>query len=88
MLTGNTKSGFQFKIEDQALDDYEILEMLTEIDDGNGVLVPKMIERLLGKEQKEALKEHLRNKEGKVSTQNIMIEVMDIFKSSNEGKNS
>ncbi|MDD6742206.1 MAG: hypothetical protein PUE22_01675 [Roseburia porci] len=88
MLTGNTKSGFQFKIEDQALDDYEILEMLTEIDDGNGVLVPKMIERLLGKEQKEALKEHLRNKEGKVSTQNMMIEVMDIFKSSNEGKNS
>ena len=62
--------------------------MLTEIDDGNGVLVPKMIERLLGKEQKEALKEHLRNKEGKVSTQNMMIEVMDIFKSSNEGKNS
>lgn len=88
MLTGNTKSGFRFKIEDQALDDYEILEMLTEIDDGNGVLVPKMIERLLGKEQKEALKEHLRNKEGKVSTQNMMIEVMDIFKSSNEGKNS
>ena len=88
MLTGNTKSGFQFKIEDQALDDYEILEMLTEIDDGNGVLVPKMIERLLGKEQKEALKEHLRNKEGKVSTQNMMSEVMDIFKSSNEGKNS
>ena len=88
MLTGNTKSGFHFKIEDQALDDYEILEMLTEIDDGNGVLVPKMIERLLGKEQKEALKEHLRNKEGKVSTQNMMIEVMDIFKSSNEGKNS
>lgn len=88
MLTGNTKSGFQFKIEDQALDDYEILEMLTEIDDGNGALVPKMIERLLGKEQKEALKEHLRNKEGKVSTRNMMIEVMDIFKSSNEGKNS
>ena len=88
MLTGNTKSGFQFKIEDQALDDYEILEMLTQIDDGNGVLLPKMIERLLGKEQKEALKEHLRNKEGKVSTQNMMIEVMDIFKSSNEGKNS
>lgn len=88
MLKGKTQSGFEFKIEDQTLDDYELLEMLTEIDDGNGVLVPKMVERLLGKEQKTALKDHLRNKEGRVSTQGMMTEVMEIFKASNTGKKS
>lgn len=88
MLKGKTESGFPFEIEEQVLDDYELLEILAEIDGGNGGLVPAMVTRLLGKEQKDALKEHLRNKDGKVSTQAMMTEVMEIFKSKQEGKNS
>ena len=88
MFKGKTESGFEFAISEEALDDYELLEILAEIDNGNGGLVPEMVTRLLGKEQKEALKEHLRDKNGKISTQSMMNEVMEIFKSNQEGKNS
>ena len=27
MITGKTRSGFEFEIEDEALDDYEMLEL-------------------------------------------------------------
>ena len=32
MITGKTRSGFEFEIEDEALDDYEMLEILSVMD--------------------------------------------------------
>ena len=32
MITGKTKSGFEFEIEEEKLDDYELLELLMEAD--------------------------------------------------------
>lgn len=88
MMKGKTSTGFEFSLEDEAMDDYELLEVVSKIDTGDYTLVPSMIEMLLGKEQKEKLKDHIRNKNGKVSVKNMMEEVMEIFKESTPGKNS
>lgn len=87
MKTGKTSTGFEFKIEDDVLDDYELLEVISEVDRGDYGKVTEMVEMLLGTEQKEKLKEHVRNENGKVSAAKIMDEVKDIFEASNEIKN-
>ena len=35
MFTGKTSSGFEFSLQDEVLDDYELLETLQDIDDGD-----------------------------------------------------
>lgn len=46
------------------------------------------LNRLLGKEQKDRLKEHLRTENGRVPASKMMIEIGEIFNSVKEGKNS
>ena len=87
MITGTTSTGFAFELEDDVFDDYELLEVLKEIDEGNEEHVVTMVDILLGEEQKKLLKEHVRNEKGKVSVTRIMEEVTEIFNLCNEGKN-
>lgn len=88
MLTGKTTSGFEFEIEDERLDDYELLEKLCEIDEGNGGKIASAITDLLGEKQKEMLKEHIRNKDGRVSAKRMIGEFAEILNATKEGKNS
>jgi hypothetical protein len=88
MITGKTRSGFEFEIEDEALDDYEMLEKLSEIDKGNTQYVTDVVEMLLGKEQKDALKDHLRNERGRVTAHAMTETITDIFTGCSQGKNS
>lgn len=55
MIQGTTASGFAFEIADEAADDMEILEGLCQIDAGQIGGLMKVIERLLGSEQKARL---------------------------------
>lgn len=83
MKHGKTSSGFEFELDDEVLDDYELLEMLTELDEGRYDRVTRTVEKLLGKEQKEKLKEHIR-KDGKVSASEFMNEIAEIFQNAND----
>lgn len=88
MIKGQTESGFVFEIEEEVLDDYELLEALCQIDEGDASKTIKMVDMLLGKEQKEKLKEHVRAGGKRVSAKKLIAEVMGIFNAVNEGKNS
>lgn len=89
MICGKTASGFEFTLEEEVLDNYELLETLAEIDQGNYGKLTEMTTLLLGEEQKDSLKEHVRNDKGKISIKKMMDEVSEIFKSAKEtGKNS
>lgn len=65
MISGTTKSGFTYSIEDDALDDQELLDAFMDMDNGNLSAYREAIVRLLGKEQKERLYNFLRDKETK-----------------------
>ena len=78
-MIGRTESGFEFDVDDKSLDDYELLEDLAEIADGNEGKVVSVFTRLLGSEQKNKLKEHVRNDAGKVSASGMTKELLNIF---------
>lgn len=86
-LEGTTKSGFQYKISKARLENYELIEALSEVD-ANPLLIPKTVNLLLGKEQATKLKDHLRDDEGLVSSKKITHEMMEIFQHQEEAKNS
>lgn len=87
MIEGKTKSGFSYKIPKENLNNYELVEVIGEVED-NPLLISKTVNLLLGKEQTEKLKNHLRTDTGIVPTDKISAEIMEIFESQQETKNS
>lgn len=76
MIEGKTKSGFKYRIDDNALDDMELLDALMDMDedrDGKGIYASrKALRSLLGEKQVEDLYEFIRDKEtGKVSAKKV-----------------
>jgi hypothetical protein len=87
MLTGKTTSGFEYVISKARLENYELIEALSEVDE-NPLLLPKTLNLLLGKEQANKLKDHLRDDEGLVSFEKLSNEITEILQNQNETKNS
>ena len=86
-MKGTTSSGFEYNLDETALDDYELLEDLCELDNGNTARTISALNRLLGTEQKDRLKEHLREENGRGPASKMMIEMGEIFNSVKAGKN-
>ena len=78
MTKGVTKSGFSYSVYEESLNDYELLEMISELDD-NPLILPKIVNKILGKKQAQRLKDHIRNKNGVVDSQKFTVELTQIF---------
>lgn len=90
MVEGKLKNGFEVKIEDENLDDFEVFEALCDIEQnpdniGKSIFVYR---RLLGEEQFERLKEHMKKPSGKISTDEMLKTLNEILNINNETKNS
>ena len=88
MLTGTTSSGFDWKIEEDALDDMELLDALSEIDAGKLDSVSAACLHLLGKEQRAALYNHRRDEKGRVRISAVSDELGEILMGLRDGKKS
>ncbi len=86
MIKGKTPTGFEYEIDKEALDDYEVLEKFGEME-GNPSVISQIIDKLLGVEQKEELKEHVRSESGRVSAKRMGEELNHIFEGQQETKN-
>jgi len=86
MLKGKTESGFEFEVADAAMNNYELVEVLAEVDT-NALLLPKLVNMLLGEDQKKRLMDHVRTDDGTVPIDAISAEIMEIFQSG-KAKNS
>lgn len=87
MIHGTTNSGFCYEVDEKRLDDYELLEALSSVDNGNGQDIVVVNKLLLGENQLKALKAHLR-KDGVVSLRDMIAEIKDIFEGCKPIKNS
>ena len=87
MISGKTKSGFEFEMDDQSLNDMELIENLKAVDKGDITVLPEILNSLLGKEQKKKLYDHVRTEAGRVPMELVAAELNDIFKASKEIKN-
>lgn len=92
MVTGKTKSGFSFKIDERALHDVTLYNLIGLYDDGTDIqkvtILPKLANFLLGSKGYEALEKHLRKQnDGFCSLENIQAELMQIISANKETKN-
>lgn len=81
------ESGFALDIDDRKLDDYELVEALTDIDKGQVSRMTDAVNILLG-ESKPALFEHIREKKGYVSTEEVKNALLEIIGGLKNGKKS
>ena len=78
MKKGVTKSGFEYELTDERLNNFELFDVMAEVDE-NSLLIPKMLTLLLGKDQKKALYDHLRDEKGIVPIEKVTEEIKEIF---------
>lgn len=88
MTTGKTSTGFEYQLKDGIFDSYELLETLRKIDKGESGYIVDMVDMMFSAEQKEALKSHVREEDGRIPASKLLKEVMEIFQKENKGKNS
>lgn len=84
MLKGETKTGFKFEILDEALDDWEVLECLSDLEENPQGII-KVARLLLDQKQYKALKEHCKVN-GHVKMSLMSNEISDIFESNSTAK--
>ena len=86
-MTARLNDGFEVEISESVTDDWEFLEVLSDIDEGETGLIVKAAKMLLGNDGVKALKEHLRNKDGKVSSTAMVTALGELMESVNSLKN-
>lgn len=86
MIKGKLESGFEFSLDENIFDDFELVELYAKVAK-NPIWIGDLAERLLGAEQKKALVEHLRDETGKVHTTAIMKALAEIEEAIPTAKN-
>jgi len=75
MVEGKLSNGFEYKIPEENLDNYETFEKLCDIDqdpENNIYLVREVLTDILTKEQYEELKAFVREQDGRISMTKMM----------------
>lgn len=87
MAKGKTKSGFEFDIPDDVMNDMELFEALCDADAGDYSAAVPICRKILG-EQKKALYDHLRTEDGRVPVDKVFTEITEIIEAVKNGKKS
>lgn len=87
MLKGKSETGFEFELDEEVLDDWELLELLERIDDGDVTVLSKAVVSVLGKDQYERLKDFIKQRDGKIKVSIMMQEFNSIMSAEKETKN-
>ena len=77
MLKGKTKTGFEYEFDENLFKDYELVELLAEVDD-NPLVLPQIFKKLIGDRVKD-LKDHVRDETGVVDIEKMVAEFEDII---------
>ena len=92
IFTVTTSSGFEYRVDKDALDDMEVFEDLMTMEDPNATKPEKMratnraFRLLIGDEQKKKLDAYLKERDGRVRISAYQREIVELFRSMNDGK--
>lgn len=88
MITGVTKSGFHFRVDENAMNDMELVDILADNTMDDSFRMSHVLRKLLPGEQRKALYDHVRV-DGRVPVDAVVSAVEDIFTAMGQaGKNS
>lgn len=79
MVKGRTASGFEFEADNNQINNAEFLEDYVGMTSGDTGAIFRVIERILGKEQKKALYDFVRDDAGNVPVDKLNKELAEIF---------
>lgn len=80
-----TNSGFEYELDkDRIVDDWELVEDLVAADGGDTAAGVRAMKAILGEKTYKALKEHVRNENGKVSAVKMQAEFLEILNQAQE----
>ena len=79
-MKNKTKSGFEYEIDSEAVDDWELVEVLSESNPNSGEYI-QTVKTVLGADQYKGLKAYLKDKEGKVKITSMLREFEEIISS-------
>ena len=88
MITAKTTDGFAIELNEDVLDDAELLDALGGMQDGNVFDMSRLTARLLGKDGRKKLYDHLRTPEGRVPVTKVAAALGELLNSFTAGKNS
>lgn len=72
-------NGFDAQVDANAVHDWEFVEAVCEIDQGNTTKLPTLFNALLGEKQKKALVAYLRETTGKCTVEQMSETIVEIF---------
>ena len=87
MYKGRLDCGFDFEVEEERADSFELVEALAEAEESR-IAVPKVASLLYGEEQKKKLIDYLREENGFVPYDKVEDAITDTFSKISELKNS
>lgn len=83
MIKSKTTSGFEYQVDERLMQNFRFVRLLREWQNNNLAQVD-VLDFMLGKEQAEALQEHVADKEGFVDSQKIADEMNEMFETLSE----
>lgn len=79
MIKGKTTQGFEYTLDEERLDDFELLEKLACTPENDVKTIIETVKEMIGVEQYQRAKEFLRNEKGKVSFSDMSNLINEIF---------
>lgn len=89
MKKGKTKSGFEFEVDENVVNDMRLVDAVAEVADGSNPLAISFVVKTILGDAKEALYKHVAEEDGRVPVEKINDEVTEIINLlGSSGKNS
>lgn len=86
-ITVTTDTGFKCDVNRDALNDVELLDDIIDMNNGELISVHRIVDKVIGKEQRAALYDHVRDEQGVVKLDAISAELTNIFDAVKDLKN-
>lgn len=87
-MKGKLENGFEFVVDDDALDNMELIDAMADAQEDNPAMFSKAVLILLGKDQRQKLYDHLRDESGRVPIEAVTNAFVEIFEAlGDHGKN-
>lgn len=86
MIHGTTSTGFEFTVDEKALeDDWKFIDDLEEMEK-RPFLIARVVKRMIGKDLYKALEKHCTDSDGHVSSKKMKAEIEEIFSYNGENE--
>lgn len=80
------KDGYVIELDESKLNNMELLDALSDVEDGNELAVSRVCKLILGVDARKKLYDHLREN-GIVPIEKVSNAILEVFNSIKEGKN-